>query len=436
MSELFPILSPAVSSGTGVLGDQDLEYSIYLRLAEAAGAQGKAEQAEDWWKRARAAIANEQRSEVPMPFFRRALAETTAQRQAGDRAIQRAGWLQDPATARRDWVANFRPLVAQTQALAQSVSLADARARLFFVEQVDRRIDVFKSLYDALPADRAEIADMSFRLTQLRRSERTALAPVGPLVDRLDLDPHVRSTVKRLLDYQLNASIGLRNLWANLHAAVGSAPEQVRLTHDAWVALNVFFNETGPARNEYLSRLMKANPQLGVLLTPTPWPIASFTSLLRDGEALVAISSTDQGLFTWAFSRQGAAFVRSDLLPDAVTALVGRINRSLVPREATTCLGVPPFDAAASYALYRETLGKVREIAKDGMHLFWTANGPLAAVPPALLVDRPPPRDLVSGSVELHALGWTVDRHAISVLPDPSMLLLERATVQRPGRRR
>ena len=55
------------------------------------------------------------------------------------------------------------------------------------------------------------------------------------------------------------------------------------------------------------------------------------------------------------------------------------------------------------------------------------SSAELASIPPAILVDRPPLRDLVSGAVNLRALGWPVDRHAVSVLPDPSLLIVERA---------
>ena len=243
---------------------------MFLRLAEAASSQGKIEEAADWQKRDRAAINDEQRSQLPMAFIRRALADSTAQGQAADRAALRSWWSREPGAAQREWVATFRPLVAKSHTLAQTVPLVDARARLAFVEQIDRRIDVFKGLYDALPAERAEIADMSFRLAQLHRSDRTAPAPVGPLIAQLDLDPRIQRDVKRLLDYQVNPSLGLRNMWMNLHATVASAPEQNAVTHDVWLTLTVFFNETGPTRNQYLAWIMKNNPQLGVLLVPTP----------------------------------------------------------------------------------------------------------------------------------------------------------------------
>ena len=41
----------------------------------------------------------------------------------------------------------------------------------------------------------------------------------------------------------------------------------------------------------------------------------------------------------------------------------------------------------------------------------------------------------MSGAPALRALDWTINHHAVSILPDPSYLILARATVQRPGKR-
>jgi hypothetical protein len=429
----FP-LPAAPDPRAGAPADPALEVAVRLRLAELAFARGEPDRAAGLLQLARRTMGDTREGRIPIAAFRPDL-------QAIEQLVRRLtatslAWGADPALAARALDATYRPLVQRMMAVRNTVPLGAERMCRLYQEQIDERLDELAHLARVLPAARAEIADIAFRLFQLRAFDQAARAVAFRYLAAKPLEPKFRQDVERILNYQISPSLGFRNLWIGLHAHPASAPEQAQAVRQALLTLDVYDNEIGRGGEEFIRQVFRGNPQLGLLLTATPWHLESYQKLLHPGEGMLVSEPTPVGTLTWGIRPDAAWFARADADEAAIGDRVRRLRASLTPSEAPACLEVPPFEAGLAHELYRDTLGPFERWFAPGTHVFWYGGGSLAAVPPALLVRRPPPRDRVASASELRALAWADDLFAFSVLPDPAMLIVDRATVPLPASRR
>jgi CHAT domain-containing protein len=411
------------------LADPELEYAIYVRLAETARVDGKREESAAWYKRAWVKLTTGGTPSIAQ--YRHAIVEARSAIVSGtDDALGNRRYLQYPALARRSYQNIYKPLAIKQRDLAQRIPLADSRVRLHFIDAIDHQIETLSWIYQAAPDLHAEIADLTFGLVQLRGFHGSLAATAYHLEEQLDIDSSFRNELRNRLSVQVMPGQYLRFLWRQLHAATPEAAEQVANTGDISGRLSSLYEDTTVKLSDFRAYVNSRSPEAANIFNPQPWPIKQYQSILREDEALVAAVPTEHGLFVWAVTRLDAFLERADLSLSDVYWLAHRVRTGVAARRSNDSLQVPPFDATASYQLYRNTLGRVEAHLRRKQHLFWYGAGPLAAIPPALLISGQPP-GLAISAAGLRHLDWTIDRYTISVLPDLSMLATQRRASSR-----
>ena len=195
------------------------------------------------------------------------------------------------------------------------------------------------------------------------------------------------------------------------------------------------------ARISTIDRLFATDyPDYVALASTRPVSVADVQAGLRDDEAMVmffdtpAIQPLREETFVWVIAKSGLRWVPAKLGRQALArevaalrcgldatawngkgaercaALIG-INRDRIP----TAGQLLPFDTARAHRLYLALFGGVQDLI-GGKHLLIVASGPLAQLPFAALVTRPP------GTGDLRTVPWLARDNATTILPAPSSL--------------
>ncbi|WP_226779245.1 CHAT domain-containing protein [Oceaniglobus trochenteri] len=167
-----------------------------------------------------------------------------------------------------------------------------------------------------------------------------------------------------------------------------------------------------------------------------PLTIPEVQALLRPDEGLMLFFVGDDDSFVWAVTPERAAWrrvstARADLetgvaairasLIQANTLRAGvRLNAGPTPRGA-------PFERTQASLLYFELLAPFEPILKGVRHLFTVADGPLTALPLALLITDDRLAGADSDPEALRATHWFFQRHALTTLPSVEALAALRA---------
>ena len=414
---LAPLLRP--DSPPAALQDRASAFESLLRLSIAAETR---EQYEDMARLRQAAVRELTRQDDPatlsMPFYRRALLDLAGTRDATVGELAK----RDPAFAAKT-LATYTGLYDTLLAQAQKQFVADAREQLFFQYKIDNVLDSLLQLEPALPRSRAEIADTTFRLAQLRSYGRLTLATLAGELGRSRIDPEARFSVERYFTLATETGTWLRALLEPLQRAPGQPLPEGDTLWKAFFALDVFHEETAKQLDRYAAFVRQKAPAVAELATPRPLPAVEFQRRLRTGEALVATLVTPRDLYLWAVTHEGVTVKRQPVDERSVTELVTRLRASLVPQGAGR---VPPFDAEAAHQLYRLVFEPLAPALKGVTDVTWFGHGPLGAVPPAVLVTSPPKRKQLSAPAELAATEFLVERYAFSSLADLSLFTWHR----------
>jgi CHAT domain-containing protein len=297
---------------------------------------------------------------------------------------------------------------------------------------------------------RPKVADLAFRLVQVRGFHGIGSASKYQMASRFRvdiahaLDPEAKvggggtrgQDLERSFMFEIMFPKYLRNHWERLRSEEG--PQQTRDASGRRKAPARGRGRYLPASRDTVDKLrlyflmwrggslVAGKRELMEAFDFKPRPLNDYQSFLGEEDGILAAVPTDHGLFVWGITREGAIFQRVDVGAKAVDSLARRLRASLVPVTGGDRLKTAPFDAAASYELYRMTLGTVRDHLRGKKHLYWYGSAELAAIPPAILIDEQPPQDLVSSADQLRHLGWIGDRYSVSVLPDLSVLATQR----------
>ena len=164
----------------------------------------------------------------------------------------------------------------------------------------------------------------------------------------------------------------------------GDALWPVMLTLYQWL------NATSSKYSEYVEYLRRTVPTIAALATAHPLHLIEFQRLLRPGEALVATQVTPSALYVWAITPVGVQVARQRITEAEVTNTVTRLRASLKPSSGSGSLSLPAFDAASAYQLYSLIFAPIADQLRGVRTLIWYGQGPLGAVPPAVLVTAPP----------------------------------------------
>jgi len=152
-------------------------------------------------------------------------------------------------------------------------------------------------------------------------------------------------------------------------------------------------------------------PEYRALGRPTPLPLADVQATLAAGQILLAPLPVDDGTLAIVVTRDGLVWQKTPLGRPAINALAARVRAAVAAVPSATG-GVAPFDAAAAAALYRAMVPAAAAASfKHHSSLLYYASGPLAAIPPALLIETAP-----RGAAR-QPTAWLVRTHNITVVP-------------------
>lgn len=214
-------------------------------------------------------------------------------------------------------------------------------------------------------------------------------------------DPKIAALVERLQDAERRRDRARIEL-----AYQTSLPDEQRgsLKEDRLLA---DINGNNDRRAQALDELSRVFPDYLKLVEPPLLSVSDLQKRLAANEAMV--------LFVSGRDRVGAVLIRprsfsARLLASGraeIDAAVSGLRRVFAPRAG----GIGDFDPAEAHALYRSLFGAIEGELAGVDHLIVAANGTLASLPPALLVDRPPEgRDPGRAS-------WLIRRFAVSQVP-------------------
>jgi CHAT domain-containing protein len=144
-------------------------------------------------------------------------------------------------------------------------------------------------------------------------------------------------------------------------------------------------------------------------------------ALLGRGEAIVALHQIDEAILAMVVSRRGAVMVKVDNAPaKTVSAAVAALRASTDIAQAASAADLPLFDVAVAHDLYSRVLAPLERHLNGAHTVFIATDGPLASLPPGLLVTRP--SDDPDPFTRYRRTQWLADRYALVTLPTVNAL--------------
>ncbi|MBI3711144.1 MAG: CHAT domain-containing protein, partial [Proteobacteria bacterium] len=172
------------------------------------------------------------------------------------------------------------------------------------------------------------------------------------------------------------------------------------------------------------AQLQSAHPRYAQLTNPRPLNAAETSALLRPGEALLSMLVTQDETFVFLVREKKVRAHAVKLRAEELEGMVARLRNGLALPDGED--HPRSFDLALSHELYTKLLGPLAGGLAGVKHLLIVPSGPLASLPPAVLVSKPSaPRDY-------RAAAWLAKDMALTVLPSVAALRELRA-VARPS---
>lgn len=317
---------------------------------------------------------------------------------AGDLLVQAAARLgqaapgQQRSEARTLFLAGQRQLEAGQRDAALASFRAGAailKARGLSLEPafVVGYLDALASLpAEAAPREMFDAAQLAQRGAALRLAAESA----ARLAEGAG-DPRVAEALRRMQDLDRE----VRDLFAERDTLGADAPVEQRSALDSAIAARI------AARNEAESAAAVAAPGYRQLVLQAVG-VAETAPVLGPDEALVQIVLGPTHGYTLAVRASGAVLARRVALgEDAVAALVGRVRAGI---ETPTSR----FDTAAAHALHQALIAPLAPALAGVARLTVIPDGPLQAIPFALLLEAPTAPEALAGAP------WLLRRHAIA----------------------
>lgn len=335
-------------------------------------------------------------------------------------------WRRDPGIARRDYQEAYKPQLEQLLAQSQTTSIGDIRTQIIQQTKLDRWLSTMPVLAQVLPGDRSEITDLAFKGMQLRSHASVTAYTMKGYVRRSRGDARTRDQILRFLTMQADPSVMLGRALAKVYTAGYGGKGSWETTSEIFSVLDIYHTESSKAIVEFRRFIWDKAPDLRGLILGSPATVALARQLLRDDEVIIAIAPTETDIVLLGITRTEASLVRTPIGRRAVTDLVSRLRKSVLPAGGLENYSLPPFDAAAAHELYSATVTPLSRLVAGKRHVIWYSSGDLASLPPAMLVESKPPVPRSSDPKVLGALRWFGDGRAISVLPELPLLWVYR----------
>ncbi|HMO73986.1 MAG TPA: CHAT domain-containing protein [Sphingopyxis sp.] len=217
-------------------------------------------------------------------------------------------------------------------------------------------------------------------------------------------------------------------------------------------AMRAELDRLGALLAEQDARLATEFPDYATLVAPKAIDVAAVQALLAPDEAVLMLLPSEGHHYAFAISHKQALWHRIDDGAAPVAALVARLKCRI---DEATCsvadynalLGAedrgpaspideryPRYDRAAAHLLYRQLVAPVAAALPKRGRIYTVASGPVAGLPLAALVAKPPKGDPESGDVrDLAATDWLAKQYRFVTLPSVSALALARQAPSTAG---
>ncbi len=251
--------------------------------------------------------------------------------------------------------------------------------------------------------------DEAFRAAQLAGLSELAITD-GEVAARAAIgDPKAASLARQLQDAALKLN------------ALKQALTRVATTGQDPAAITADLAATEQRLRETEVELDRSFPAFRALSRPRAVALDAFRATLARDQALILPLALDDGTLVMAVTRDGLVWAKSAANGHAVRAMVERLRGDL---------DVGAFDRGTAHALYTAIFPKiVQDAVAPKTTLLFPASGPLASLPPALLVTKPARRMDESW----RRTAWLIRDKAIAILPSFGRGGVQDAAVRRTG---
>jgi CHAT domain-containing protein len=283
-----------------------------------------------------------------------------------------------------------------------------------------RRMQNFIEAYiTAIAASRSDVANQTFSLAEIARSQSVQQALAASSARMLAKDPALTELIRSEQDLskQVHALLGTLNNALSLPA--GERDESVV------AALRGSIAATRTERDQAKNEIARRFPDYAELIDPKPPTVGDIQSILRSDEALLSFYFGYHKSFVWAVSKNGSAvFAAIEMTARELQAKVDRLRTALEPKAAMIA-DIPPFDVALARELYDLLLKPVESAWQPAKSLVVATNGALGLLPLALLPTAP--AKLSASEKTLFAsyrqVPWLARSHAVTTVPSAAALL-------------
>jgi CHAT domain-containing protein len=272
---------------------------------------------------------------------------------------------------------------------------------------------LYAAASQAAPPEAAVLRGELFAAAQLAQRSNTVrfVQLASARIGVGSADPKIAGAVRRLQD----ADRSLRDLYAER--------DQINPGSPGARSLDRRIDEMQRARADAEAEVAAAAPGYRQLLLAAVDTTAT-TRALDPDEALVTMLLGQTRGYVLALRADGRVAVNRTALKEAeVAALVHRLRASMEVTDA----GPGRFDAAAATELYARLLGPLEPTLEGAKTLVVAPDGPLLALPFAMLLTGPADPD------NLREAPWLIRKLAVVHVPSPQTLVMQRSAGRGSG---
>ena len=266
--------------------------------------------------------------------------------------------------------------------------------------------------------EQAAIAELAFKTLQLDSFTRLSVAAASTGIRRIDMPRERRFHLERFYTYSADHSAWLDATGLRVAVMPGQPMPSAQDLVNAFMTISTFQNETEAELPRYYEVLRQQAPDVYAMTVPYSMSLADFQRRLGDNEAVVASVLGTGESYMFVVRNNALAFARSELSAAEFADAVATLRASVAASGGGDSLTVPAYEAAVAHDLYNESIGKVVGGLEGANHVYWYGDGALGAVPPAILVSRPPGKATMTALADFNATRFLVDDYSLSSVPD------------------
>ncbi len=243
--------------------------------------------------------------------------------------------------------------------------------------------------------------DDAFHLLQLANLSNLVIANSTTAARAVIRDPVAKGAYQRLQDHiamkQTLARQRLQTITNGDSAAVTRIDDEI--------------TRNTAAIADAAAELDRIYPAYRDLQRPTPVGLAAFQATLGPNQMLLAPLPFQNGTFAVAITRDALIWESTSATAPQIKELVRRLRASIDAAQNDPALA-ETFDTDAAAELFAALVPpKLRPIFATHRDLLFYTSGPLASLPPGLLLTKPGPVRKLSSAP------WLIKSHSVTILP-------------------